>query len=735
MFLFTMMPPAVSFADTVTDPAVTADPTVTSDPAVTSDPDATQDPEVTSDPASTTDPSATDDPLASPNAEPKITVLGSTIKKDNDYFELSLKIDSDKVGFSTVGIALEYEANVIYPVSWDSEGTSVTMESTSDWQNVASLPAVAPEELSGKTALAYHKSPNGGNPDVTATPEASANPDATEGPSEAPEEPTPSPTPADNIQARDEGDNTEATSSPEVTSDPDATADPDVTADPDATPEATTEPTAPPTPLPTIDPENRTTGYLYLSSEAALPIANQLSENAQCTVTVRFRYVGDDKETKALNKERIIRGFENCEVVRLAPDETAAESPAGQSVVYSTGIEDKDFYYTQDKDKTNGLKIGKLLKEAPKFVLEKDVESKRKGGGSDPSKFAALVFFDWDESTLLGSMVVDSSMETAEIIESINSFNVTQMPPGTDMTGWNDEMAKKFTVYDTNYPFTSHNGYSFGKWIDFDSEYFTVYGDAVAANNASSMVYDDTPPDPDFSSISGGKVLKAAYIANDLMKPELLPNAGVRKYTISNGEAMQDGSYDPNDGYFGIFSDTDYAVRVKVTRVNSDINPIYRPRETAIRAVFKVGSTQISSLATLKNIDEQIVEIAAPSGAESVSFTVIDIGGVDNWASVSAARSDGFVVNSSDYVLVGRVIYFNEYPDSVDLNSSFTAPSKNEFEEMGITLPAATASGRRNAVKAIARERDKKLTDTGKKYLTLQELKNAVERGDYTNNG
>lgn len=576
--------------------------------------------------------------------EPAITVIGSTIKNDKEYFELSLKINSGAVGFSAAGIVLQYKSDVINPVSWDSEGTLVTMTDTSNWQNIASIPAISPKELSGKTALAYQGSDN--------------------------------------------------------------------------------------------------TGYLYLSSESALPLA-ELTESMQRTITIRFRYTGEDDTAKAASKQSVIDGFESGSIVSLAPDEVAANSPAGQSVVYSTGIQDKDYYYTLDAENTAGLKIGELLSEAPQLVLEQDAESANTGGGGDVSKFAALVFFDWDESTLLGSMVVDSAMSVEEIKETINTFTQTLMPPEIDMTGWNDETAKATTVYNPSYPLTSHNGYTFGKWIEYTSENFTIYGEAVDALAATAMVNIDAPADPDYTKLSSGLVLKAAYIANTIMDSAILNTPELRWYTISNDEDPNDDGYDPNDGYFGRYgTSANYAVRVKVSRVNNDNNPIYRPRQTALRAVFNIGSTQILSLTKLENVDEQIAEVAAPADADSVSFTVIDIGGVSNWANGSAARSTGFSVSSADYMLQGNVIYMNEYPDTVDLNNpTFAAPTAQYFKAAGLsTTVVAGATGnavayRRQAIRNIAQGRAEKLENEGKKYLTHDELQNAISRGNYNDYG
>lgn len=567
--------------------------------------------------------------------EPEITVIGSTIKNDKDYFELSLKIDSKSVGFSTVGIVLQYKSDVITPVSWDSEGTLVTMEGTKDWQNVAAIPAAAPKEISGKTALAYQGEEN--------------------------------------------------------------------------------------------------IGYLYLSSEASLPLA-ELSESIQRTITVRFKYAGEDEEAKAASKQRIIESF--SEVVSLAPDDVAALSPAGQSVVYNTGIQDGDLYYTTKPIDTDGLTIGDLM-SAPKFELEQDADSANTGG-SDVSKFAALVFFDWDESTLLGSMVVDSSMPAEEIKETINTFTQTITSPEIDMTGWNDETAKNTTLYDPNYPLTSHNGYTFGKWIEYTSEDFTVYGDAVDATSATSMVTIDSPADPDYTKMSSGLVLKAAYIANTTM--DILASSTEREYTVSIDSAPELERY----GRYGISAS--YSLKFNITRENSNKSPVQRPRTTALRVVYNIGTTEVYSLINMENVDEQIVEVAAPDNADSVNVSVIDIGGVSNWATGSASRSIVYSVNSKQsgddlgYVIYGCVNYINQqvaeegvttFGASIFSTASITVSKGNVY---GTTATSAVTL-RAQATTNIRSGQQQKYEETGILYLSHDEMQNAVSRGNYNDYG
>lgn len=717
MIVMTMVSPFVIFADE-TNPTEPVDPVVTEAPA---------------DPEASGTPTAAPSPEATMSTEPSVTVIGSTIKNSKDFFELSLEVNPGLAGFSTTGIVLGYNSNIIVPVSWDEAGTTVTMGETSDWQHVAAIPAVAPTTISGKVALAYK--PNAGGAEPTATPGGDV-PTSTPAPTE---EPSPTPT-ADSGVGIDETEEGEATAAPEPT----------------ATPEATMVPTP-------KDP-----AYLYISSETSLPVDKFAEGQTLRTITVRFKYVGETDEEKAKHKQEIINGFESQDIVWLAPDDVAAESPAGQVWVYSTGDVDEDelentgnsganraakethYYYTYDKDKTAGLKIGKLL-SAPQFKLFENADTAN-SGGSDPSKFAALVFFDWDEKTLLGSVVVDGSASTEEINEQINAFNTTLLPPGFSLPTASDVNAEAgetlegkleaVTTYDANYPLTSHNGYTFGKWVDFDSDAFTVYGNAPDVGNSApaSDVMIPAPEDPDFSSVSGGKVLKAAYVANEKM--DILTSATLRRYTISNDEDPSDGIYDPNDGYFARFgTSNNYAVRVKITRENTDGNPVHRPRQTALRAVFYVGSTQINSLTTLENVDEQIAEVAAPVGATRVSFTVIDIGGVSNWVGGSGARSVATVVNNEDFVLQGNVTYLNEFPDTIaDLTGRFTAPGTTFFNLAGLnlsTVAGSTANDRVQAIRNIAAGREQKRTATNgqKSYLTQAELQAAITYGDYTKVG
>lgn len=741
--------------------------------------------------------------------QPKFEVIGSTIKDSDKFFELTVKVAPGSKGFFSAGMTLQYDKSVITPVAWDSNGTVVPTSGCNDWQNVASVPAICPDELSGKTALVYEE------PVETPTPEPSGNPtQPTESPA-ATESPQPSeePTPTIEVTARDGEDPSQPTQSSEPTQSEEPTQSTEPTQSEEPT--QSVEPTQSTEPAYEIDKENR--GYMYISAEAALPItaplasgtpvptqtpeaslqptespavtespsptpsdtpAQRKARDASATpepktfpnngeiVTVRFMYVGNTADEMKANKAKVEAGFatkDGEKIVKLAPDDISEASPAGQMVFYGAGdAKDTEYYYTTDDAATKGVKHDELLKEAPVFTLEKDADSrKQSGGGADPSQFAALVFFDWDKTTLLGSMVVNGASSSEDIVSTINEYAKGLMAPEADGNkpamgaDWASEKAKECTTYDATpaddgkgykYPLSSHDGYTFGKWIAFDSADYTVYGGAVSLTAAGTMVNINVPADPDFSNISGGLVLKAAYMANT--KLDGLTSAASRRYTLSNKDDTTITEFDPNEGYYNRFgSSSNYSVKVKVKRINASGQPVHRTRQTALKATFNLpGGVQSVSLVKMEDIDEQIVEVAAPDKATQVTFTIIDIGGIANWADGSAARTDNFIVKSADYILYGNITYLNEYPETVDLNDSrFSAPAPAVFTAAGLDINVvANASGnatefRRQAIRNIAEGQRQKMAanngDVKKKYLTQTELQNAITHGHYLGAG
>lgn len=541
--------------------------------------------------------------IPSLGTEPKITIMGSPIKKNDDFFELGVKVEPGSAGFLSVGVVLEYDRDRIVPVAWDEAGTEVVGSDRTSWRDVASLPALCPTEISGKVAFAYNPQPS---PSASPDPDATQAPETTDTPetSPAPEEPP--------VQTVEDGDDTpETTDVPETTTAPEATTDPSVTAAPTSAPE---------------DPgEIENKGYLCLSAEApnrmtADKVAGLSDERV---ITVRFKYVANvpddaDAETvkaaKLAAKASVLNSFESGHgAVRLAPVDIADASHIGQMVMYCTGatVVDPDgvndevveYYYIHDNNIEQGIKYDNLLSEPPKFVLKELEKSSNTGGGGT---FVPIVFFDWDGKTLLGSLAVEAGSDQTDVVKALtNTLKDPNLPAGSLYSA------------DKNYPMTNKKGYSFEDvWIDFESELRTHYGATVSSEIIPKPTPEDYPNDVvDFANVTEGKLVKAVYNSNSEI------DTSNRNYTV---EVID----------FNRFAATaNYSVTIRIKRENSNGKGVPRTGTPAVRVNMRAGSNSFFFLYNIDNVDETTLEIAASSAITSVQANIIDTYGVSNWVS------------------------------------------------------------------------------------------------------
>lgn len=558
--------------------------------------------------------------IPSLGTEPKITIMGSPIKKNDDFFELGVKVEPGSAGFLSVGVVLEYDRDRIVPVAWDEAGTEVVGADRTSWRDVASLPALCPTEISGKVAFAYNPQPS---PSASPDPDATQAPETTDTPetSPAPEEPP--------VQTVEDGDDTpETTDVPETTTAPEATTDPSVTAAPTSAPE---------------DPgEIENKGYLCLSAEAPnrMTAAKVAGLSDERVITVRFKYVANvpddaDAETvkaaKLAAKASVLNSFESGHgAVRLAPVDIADASHIGQMVMYCTGAtvidtdgvtdEVVEYYYIHDNSIEQGIKYDNLLSEPPKFVLKELEKSSNTGGGGT---FVPIVFFDWDGKTLLGSLAVEAGSDQTDVVKALtNTLKDPNLPEGSLYSA------------DKNYPMTNKKGYSFEDvWIDLESELRTHYGATISSEIIPKPTPEDYPNDVvDFANVTEGKLVKAVYNSNDEI------DTSNRNYTT---KVIGYNRYDnlPN-----------YSVTLQINRENTNGKGVPRTGTAAVRVVMNAGSNNFNFLYNIDNVDETTLEIAASDKITYVRANVIDTYGIDNWVGAgtrSAAQTSYAVASSS----------------------------------------------------------------------------------------
>lgn len=279
------------------------------------------------------------------------------------------------------------------------------------------------------------------------------------------------------------------------------------------------------------------------------------------------------------------------------------------------------------------------------------------GGKADPTAFTSVVFYDWDETTVLGSTVLSKTATADEVKAAMTTFTNGLMKGGYDPATYDPNVANyDGTLIDEKpqYPLNAKKGYSFGKWIDFDSDDHTIYGKAVDLDNNYKVI--DWPEPADYEApadISSGIILKAAYTNNSDMASILTEEAvnTSRHYTVSVAE----------NGRFG--ATPTYSVTVRVQRENNSIG-VLRGREPALRVMMVTAQGEISlySLVKLNATDDTTVEIVPNTNIKYLSATVIDVGGVSNWIDTTA-RSDSLTVEQTGddgFVVLGNVSYIND---------------------------------------------------------------------------
>ncbi len=284
------------------------------------------------------------------------------------------------------------------------------------------------------------------------------------------------------------------------------------------------------------------------------------------------------------------------------------------------------------------------------------------GGKADPSDFSSIVFYDWDETTVLGSIVVAKGQDSTEEVR--NFENSLRSPESKDM----DTGKESYWVDDSNCPMTYKRGYSFKNvWLPLESGILTHYGSEVQG----AMVEKPAPDQQaDFSNVTGNMIVKACYEANS----ELYVGSGagdtLKYYTtelISNVRV----------------SGNVFMVEVKVKRenvVDGKIVGVPRLGIPAVRVKMQSGTLELPMKADMSNTDEYIIQVVPSTLVDTLRYAVVDTyqdsnwpnapiksneavvekGGVTNNLVVNNAWSDSGTYSGNGFYFDGTVAMFNE---------------------------------------------------------------------------
>lgn len=397
--------------------------------------------------------------------QPALSVVGRIIESsdgtiDNEFFELSLKVEPGAEGFLSAGAVLEYDTSLLQVVDWS--GNVIDLSQSTNWIKAMPVPAVGPTQLTGRRAMAYQDATEGVSkayislvaeaPQSTALTEQMQN--------------------VINVRFRYTDDAAREKIFKDYGIQPSAT--------PEVSPLPSVEPTAEPAPAdePEASPE---------ASTAPEPTGTPASAGAE---------------------------FAAEKVFTLAPDDIAAASEVNQSIWYQADDENTVYYYTtaDPADSSLGAHYGTLLTARPAFALTKGESVNSGSGGMTLDQVQVLQFYDWDE-TFLGARAISASSSNTEVAEVVESFS--KLIYDGEYKVDNSTHEDRYVENDEKI-LTNKKGYNFGGWVEVTPQTLDTTFTAYATEEEINAAVKDFKKDK--LTVSGGAAyIKAAYVGNETL--------------------------------------------------------------------------------------------------------------------------------------------------------------------------------------------------------------------------
>lgn len=395
--------------------------------------------------------------------QPALSVVGRIIESsdgtiDNEFFELSLKVEPGAEGFLSAGAVLEYDTSLLQVVDWS--GNVIDLSQSTNWIKAMPVPAVGPTQLTGRRAMAYQDTTEGVTrayislvaeaPQSTALTEEMQN--------------------VINVRFRYTDDAAKEKIFKDYGIQPSAT--------PEVSPLPSVEPTAEPAPVdePEASPE---------ASTAPEPTGTPAPAGAE---------------------------FAAEKVFTLAPDDIAAASEVNQSIWYQADDENTVYYYTtaDPADSSLGAHYGTLLTARPAFALIKGESVNSGSGGMTLDQVQVLQFYDWDE-TFLGARAISVSSSNTEVAGVVESF--AKLNYDGEYKVDNSTNEDRYVENDEKV-LTNKKGYNFGGWVEVTPQTLDTTFTAYATEEEINAAVKDFKKDK--LTVSGGAAyIKAAYVGNE----------------------------------------------------------------------------------------------------------------------------------------------------------------------------------------------------------------------------
>lgn len=260
--------------------------------------------------------------------------------------------------------------------------------------------------------------------------------------------------------------------------------------------------------------------------------------------------------------------------------------------------------------------------------------------------FVSITFYDWDETTVLGSIVVPKGADaSAEVAEFVKSLMADGSRDKAILNGADNEALPCF-VDDPAFPLSYKRGYSFYGWLPYDSELYTNCGKALTGDNE---IIDLATPrlSSEIDEVSGDTLPQQSQNFLDLEENVIVKSCYKDNAELYfNEEMLYENTYtvEVSENNRIEFTGT-YTVSVRIKReknVDGQIVGVPRLFEPTLRAVY---NGTIYNFFSIGSKDEEAFTVYPAATIDNLEFLLVDFYRTKN--KVTASTKSNYVNETS----------------------------------------------------------------------------------------
>ena len=302
------------------------------------------------------------------------------------------------------------------------------------------------------------------------------------------------------------------------------------------------------------------------------------------------------------------------------------EGETESEVPYVTGLVSGDVYEIRFKESTTYSESA-----AVEITIGGAVGSG--SGPADPNDCAAIIFYDWDESTVLGSVVV---IKGEDATSQVNAFvQSLQDEHSRDCTGNQND---PFWVDNADKPLTYKKGYSFLTWLPYSSDHLTHCGRGLTGTNQPTTFPIPTAEEQQsFSNVQDTIIVKACYQDNSE-----LSYGGANATMYYSTQAVD---------YNRVGNSSSYSIDIRIKREVND-KGVPRLGQPMLKVTLTTSAGSMINFFALDNTDTATFTIYPTTAVTRAQWCVVDFyemtnkaGAANKSANVTENQGTGSAMN------------------------------------------------------------------------------------------